>query len=262
MPAAYEDPDTIDIALSITPVEIAGMETAKAPTEPSTGDFIGTGMQVEISYQDGKDSTISDVSCDYQVTAEGNGYAVNRLEALAWSDIAYQKNASIKNLINVSTIDGNTDTDFAKIDNGEHTAGLSITYTEGNRSSAYEFSTTFVKSDDAIESISVVQKKDSYTQWFSEYLENAVLKVTYNDGTKDTTIQADAYGSVSGARQYLSYEAELPDGTKGTMQTASIDEYLKNGGTVGEAEVTVAYQGKTVTYPIQINGILIRVSQK
>lgn len=25
-------------------------------------------------------------------------------------------------------------------------------------------------------------------------------------------------------------DAELPDGTKGTMQTASIDEYLKNGG--------------------------------
>ena len=253
VPAAYEDPDTIDIALSITPVEIAGMEAAKAPTESSTGDFIGTGMQVKISYQNGKDSTISDVSCDYQVTAEGNGYAVNRLEALTWSDIAYQKNASVKNLINVSTIDGNTDTDFTQLDNGEHTAGLSITYTEGKRSSAYEFSTTFVKSDAAIESISVVQKKDSYTQWFSEHLEDAVLKVTYNDGTKDATIQADAYGSVSGARQYLSYESELPDGTKETMQTASIDEYLKNGGTVGEAEVTVAYQGKTVTYPIQIN---------
>lgn len=252
-PFSYENPDTIDVTLQISSVEIADMTVIMPPSEPSVKSFIGTGMQVKIQYADDTEHyTISNVSCNYQISNDGSGYSTNRLNALSWSEIAYSRSASIDSTIQIRSIDNKQVMDFADLEEGEHTAGLGIYYTDGETSGYYELSTTFEKIESTIESISVIQKRDTYTQWFGEYLEYATIKVTYNDGTPDATLYANETGNGGQAYQYLSYEQEGFDGEIYTMHTYSIDEYLRNGGTLGDAEVTVAFQGRTITYPITI----------
>ncbi len=251
-PTYYEDPDVIDVALTIDQVEISGMEVVTPPSEPSVKAFIGTGMQVKIQYADSEEHyTVSGVSCSYNVYSDGTGYSTNCLNALEWNTIAYRtSNSYITNTIQICSLDGEQNTDIAGLENGEHTAELGIFYNEGGTSSVYKFATTFEKSEDNIESITVIQKTDTYTQWFGQDLENATIKVTYNDGTPDATLYV--YNNGGAAYQYLSYDMEGQDGEVYQMPTSSIDTYLQNGGTLGEAEVTVKYQGKTITYPITI----------
>lgn len=232
-PTYYEDPDTVDVMLTMKKVEISGMEVVSAPTEPSAKAFVGTGMQVKIQYADSSDHyTLSDVTCNYSVYSDGSGYSVNYLDALAWSDIAYEEKESISDSITIHSIDGTEDTSVSELQAGEHTIKLRILYSGEASSSYYDLETSFQVRADNIESITVVEKTDTYTQWFGQYLSDCILQITYNDGTPTETIYASANGGTS-AYQYLSYEAIAPDDTTFEGQTSYIDSYLENGGEIG-----------------------------
>ncbi len=264
----YEDPELVDAALTMKQADISGLEAVSAPAEPSFKAFIGTGMQVKINYKDSSDFTISSVTCSSSVNMDGSGFSTNRLDALRWNGIAYRTNGQyLSDYLEVRALDGNSDqTDVSVLSPGEHTVTLGLPYFADQTTDYYEFHTAFSVVADTIESIEVIEKTDTYTQYFGEMLKPIKLKITYNDGTPVKTIDSSDSGEY--VEQYLYIgEYEGSDGATWPHVTPSIDDYLSNGKTPGEAEVTVKYQGVTTSYPITIrenpyNGISVSAGKK
>ncbi len=263
---SYEDPDNLDVALTMKRTEISGMETAAQPTGVSNNAWIGTGMQVRIRYGDGE-SIVSDVDCSYTSYSENSGSSTNTLRALNWCDIAHKKEASISRDIQVLSLDGNKESlDIYRLAEGEHTAGLGVYYTALGESSYYEFQAKFQVAHNPVKSISVTEKRDSYTRKFGQSLEPVTIEAIHEDGKKETlsSYSAPVYQYLSGE------ETEGPGGVLYPMRYMDIDSYmdaLERSGELGEggvtkADVTVEYQGVQTTYPIAIaenpyNGISV-----
>lgn len=92
-------------------------------------------MQVKLLYTDNS-YTISDVIYSYQNFTQA--YCV---EALRWSDIAWQENESISSSFTIRSMDGKEyySTNIEGLEHGEHTVGLGIYhYINGTGSSEYE----------------------------------------------------------------------------------------------------------------------------
>lgn len=239
----FEDPDSLDVSLNIKQETITGMEVASQPSQPSSKAFIGTGMKIKILFGDQTESDIiAPVQCSYQETVDGVASSTNTLvQILDWNGIAYADGQTMDKSLQVVSIDGSSDAlDFSQLEPGEHTVSFSI--------GSFTMDTPVMVSEGNIASLTVVDKdKDTFTQYFGESLGNITVKVTYNDGTPEQTLNSWDF------TQYLLMETQGPDGTMYPMQTTLIDQYLTSGGDFGVVDVTVMYRGVTTTYPITIN---------
>ncbi len=247
----YTDSSDMDVALTMKKAQIAGIEAITAPARPSDFAFIGTGMQVKIDYTDG-DSVTNGVKCIVSNYTGGGGTVSNTLESLGWSGIAVQREESIGSSLQVLALDENREnTDVAALSEGTHTAILGISRSvSGGQSSYLECSTSFEVSHNPIESISVVDCTDTYTQNMGERLGDITLKAVYKNGNTEQIRSGMTY-----IYQSLPKEEE-PGGTPGMpgidYGLMDIDSYLANGGSLGETTVTVRFQGLETSYQITI----------
>lgn len=249
--SGYVDSSDLDVALTMKKAQIAGIETVTAPTRPSDFAFVGTGMEVKINYTDG-DSVTNGVKCIISNYNGGGGTVSNTLESLSWSGIAVQREESVGSSLQVLALDEIREkTDVAELSEGTHTAILGVSRSvSGGQSSYLECTTSFEVSHNPIESISVVDCTDTYTQNMGESLGNITLKAVYKDGKTE-----QIYSGMTYIYQSLPKEeepGETPDMPGMDYGLMDIDSYLAGGGSLGETTVTVRFQGLETSYQITI----------
>ncbi|MEY8516401.1 leucine-rich repeat protein [Lachnospiraceae bacterium 29-84] len=254
--SSYEDPDHLDVALLMKRTDISGMETAASPSAPSNNAFIGTGMQVDIHYQNGE-SVRSDVDCSYVSYGESSGSSTNTLRVLSWSDIAHRKESFLSRQIRLLSVDGDEGkTDIYRLSEGEHTAKLGVQYSISGTSADFELQAKFQVMHNPVKEITVIQARESYTDRFGQSLEPVTIEAVHEDGKKETL--SSSHTSVY--QYFPGEELEGPDGEAIPMPYMDIDsymDYLEREGKLEEdgsakAEVVVEYQGARTSYPVTI----------
>ncbi len=239
----YTDSSDMKVWLTIKRAGDWRLETLEPPAEPSDFGFVGTGMKVAFYYGDGTSYT-EPVRCTVTDDGGWNRQTSNMLEALRWSGIAVSKGESLSEYLQVLRVDENEQVDFAALPEGSHRAALGIRRSASGQNSYLELETGFEVSHNPVESISVISCQDIYEQDMEQYLGNITIKAVRKDGQTEELSSNNAY-------IYQSLPCEEEEGGPAYGLT-SIDEYLKGGGSLGEAEVTVEYQGKKTAYPIEI----------
>lgn len=229
---------TADYTVSVDEANVSRVEAAGSPETVYDSLNFG-GMQLKLIYADGT-STTTEIDPYGMIEAfynplNGENYFESRIEVESYDNSQSPQSPQ-------PSIDS--------LEDGAHTAHAYILKYENGNTAKLEFTFDFVVEREAVDFLEVLSKeKTTYEAGFSDSfnstdgeLENeVVVRVNYKDGRTPKQISSKTLNT--GLYQYLEMDGEK-------YETA--DDYLDNGGSLGQAEVHVSYRGVETTYQITI----------